>query len=136
VIFGSSRGSSNSRNTGTFTSRNSSILVFTTLGTFVGTILIRSSRGIGYYSSRGSRGGIEVVARRGRGRIVGGNRRGIISQGYRRLFSIVVIKANRISPFIRSTSASSISSYIYTYSSFSLIITNKVWAIIVVLLFY
>jgi hypothetical protein len=136
VIFGSSRGSSSSRNTSTFTSRNSSILIFTTLGVFIGTILIWSSRGIGYYSSRGGRGGIRVVARGGGGRIIGGSRRGIVSRGRRYLFSIVVIKADRISPFVRSTSASSISSYIYIYSSFSLIIANKVWAIIVVPLFY
>jgi len=125
VIFGSSRGSrGSSRNTGTFTSRNSSILVFIILGAFVGTILIWSSRGIGYYSSRGSRGGGIVGG--GGGRIVGGSRRGIVGRGRRRLFSIVVIKANWISPFTRSTSALSISSYIYIYSSFSLIIANKV----------
>jgi hypothetical protein len=136
VIFGSSRGSSSSRNTSAFAGRNSSIPVFTTLGAFIGIIPVWSSRGIGYYSSRGSRGGIRVVARGEGGRIVRGSRRGIVSRGYRRLFSIVVIKANRISPFMRSTSASSIFSYIYIYSSFSLIIANKVWVIIVVPLFY
>jgi hypothetical protein len=126
VIFGSSRGNSNSRNTSTFINKNSSIPIFITLGAFVGTIPVWSSRGIGYYSSRGSRGGIRVIAKgRGSG-IVGGNRRNIVSRGYRRLFSIIVIKANRISPFMRSTSTSSISSYIYIYSSFSLIIANKV----------
>jgi hypothetical protein len=126
VIFGSNKDSSSSGNTSIFTSRNSNIPVFTTLGTFTGTIPIWSSKGIGYYSSRGSRGGIRVVARGGGGGIVGGSRRGIIGRGYRHLFSIVVIKANRIDPFMRSASASSISSYIYIYSSFSLIITNKV----------
>jgi hypothetical protein len=126
VIFGSSRGSSSSRNTGAFTSRNNSILVFTTLGVFTGTILIWSSKGIGYYSSRGNRGGIKVVARGGGGGIIGSSRRGIVGRGYKRLFSIVVIKANRIGPFMRSTFTLSISSYIYIYSSFSLIITNKV----------
>ena len=94
MIFGSSRGSSSSGNTSTFTSRNSSILVFTTLGVFASTIPVWSSRGIGYYSSRGSRGGIRVVARGGGSGIIGGNRRGIVGQGYRYLFSIVVIKAN------------------------------------------
>jgi hypothetical protein len=127
VIFGSSRGNrGSSRNTSTFTSRNSSILAFTTLGVFVGAIPVWFSRGIGYYSNRGSRGGIGVVARGGGGRIIGGSRRGIVSRGRRRLFSIVVIKANWISPFIRSTSALSISSYVYIYNSFSLIIANKV----------
>jgi hypothetical protein len=126
VIFGSNRGSSSSRNTSVFTSRNSSIPVFTTLGAFVGTIPVRSSRGIGCCSSGGGRGGIGVVARGRGGRIIGGSRRGIVSRGHKRLFSVVVIKANRIGPFIRSTSASSISSYIYIYSSFSLIIANKV----------
>jgi len=126
VIFGSSRGSrSSSRNTSIFTSRNSSILIFTTLELFVGTIPIWSGRGIGYYSSRGDRGGGGGGGIM-RGRIVGGNRRGIVSRGYRRLFSIRVIKANRISPFTRSTSILSISSYIYIYSSFSLIIANKI----------
>jgi hypothetical protein len=126
VIFGSSRGGSSSRNTSAFTGRNSSIPVFTTLGVFVGTIPIRSGRGIGCCSSRGSRGGIRVVARGRGGRIIGGSRRGIVGRGRRRLFSVVVIKANRIGPFIRSASASSISSYIYIYSSFSLIIADKV----------
>jgi hypothetical protein len=94
VIFGSSRGSrGSSRNTSIFTSRNSSILVFTTLRAFIGTIPIWSSRGIGYYSSRGNRGGRGVI-KGGRGGIVGGNRRGIVGRGYRHLFSIVVIKAN------------------------------------------
>jgi len=121
VIFGSSRGNrGSSRNTSIFTSRNSSIPIFITLGAFVGTILIWSSRGIGCYSSRGNRGGGR------RSRIIGGNRRGIVGRGYRRLFSIRVIKANRISPFMRSTSTLSISSYIYIYSSFFLIIANKV----------
>jgi len=78
VIFGSSRGSrGSSRNTGVFTSRNSSIPVFITLGVFVSTIPIRSGRGIGYYSSRGSRGGGVVGG--GGSRIVGGSRRGIVS---------------------------------------------------------
>jgi hypothetical protein len=78
VIFGSGRGSrGNSENTSVFTSRNSSILVFTTLGVFIGTIPIYSSRGIGCYSSRGSRGGGGVV-RRGGGRIIGGSKRGIV----------------------------------------------------------
>jgi len=136
VIFGSSRGSrGSSRNTSTFTSRNSSIPVFTTLGVFAGIIPIRSSRGIGYYSSRGGRGGGRggrIIGGRiigGRiigSRIIGGSRRGIVGRGHRRLFSIVVIKTNRISPFTRSTSTSSISSYIYIYSSFSLIIADKV----------
>jgi len=127
VIFGSGRGSRGSgRNTGTFTGRNSSTPVFTTLGAFVGAIPVRSGRGIGYYSSRGSRGGIRVVTRGGGGGIIGGSRRGIVGRGYRCLFSIVVIKANRIGLFIRSTSALSISSYVYIYSSFSLIIANKV----------
>jgi hypothetical protein len=95
VIFGSSRGSKgSSRNTSTFAGRNSSIPIFTTLGVFTGTIPIRSSRGIGYYSSRGSRGGGGGVVRGGGGRIIGGNRRHIVGQGYRRLFSIIVIKAN------------------------------------------
>jgi len=95
VIFGSSRGSRDSSgNTGAFASRNSSTLVFTTLGAFIGAIPVRSSRGVGCYSSRGSRGGIGVVTRGGGGRIVGGSRRGVIGRGYRRLFSIVVIKAN------------------------------------------
>ena len=77
MIFGSNKGNrGSSRNTGAFTSKNSSILVFTTLGVFVGTILIRSSRGIGYYSSRGSRGG--GVVRRGGNRIIRGSRRGIV----------------------------------------------------------
>jgi len=41
VIFGSSRGSrGNSGNTSTFTSRNSSIPIFTTLGAFAGAIPI------------------------------------------------------------------------------------------------
>ena len=41
VIFGSNRDSKgNSRNTSTFTSKNSNILAFTTLGVFIGTILI------------------------------------------------------------------------------------------------
>ena len=93
MIFGSSRGSrSSSRNTSIVTSRNSSTLIFTTLEVFIGTIPIRSSRGIGYYSSRGSRGG--GVVRRGGNRIIRGSRRGIVGRGYRRLFSIVVIKAN------------------------------------------
>jgi hypothetical protein len=93
VIFGSSRGSGGSSgNTSAFTSRNSSIPVFTTLGAFIGTIPIRSGRGIGYYSSRGSRGG--GVVRGGGSGIVGGNRRGIVGRGHRYLFSIVVIKAN------------------------------------------
>jgi len=117
-----------------FTSKNSSILVFTTLWAFISTILIWSSRSIGYYSSRGSRGG--GIVRGGGGGIVGGSRRGIVGRGYKRLFSIVVIKTNWIGPFTRSTSALSISSYIYIYSSFSLIITNKVWAIKLELLFY
>jgi hypothetical protein len=123
VIFGSSRGNRGSRgNTSVFTSRNSGVPVFTTLGAFVGTIPIWSSRGIGCYSSGGSRGG----GGRGGSGIVGGSRRGIVGWGYRRLFSVVVIKANRIGPFTRSTSASSISSYTYIYSSFSLKIANKV----------
>jgi hypothetical protein len=127
VIFGSNRGSrGSSGNTSAFTSRNSSIPIFTTLGVFVGAIPIWSSRGIGCYSSRGGKGGIRVVARGGGGRIVGGSRMGIAGRGYKRLFSIVVIKANRISPFVRSTSALSISSCIHIYSSFSLIIANKV----------
>jgi hypothetical protein len=79
VIFGSSRGSRGSgRNTGIFTSRNSNIPIFTTLGVFAGTIPIESSRGIGYYSSRGSRGGGGGVVRGGGSRIIGGNRRYII----------------------------------------------------------
>jgi hypothetical protein len=119
VIFGSGGGSGGSSgNTGTFTSRNSSAPIFTTLGAFIGAIPIRSGGGIGYYSSRGGRGG--------GGGIIGGGGRGIVGRGYRRLFSIVVIKANRISPFARSTSALSISSYTYIYSSFSLKIANKV----------
>ena len=76
MIFGSSRGSrGSSRNTGIFISRNSSILIFTTLGVFIGTIPIWSSSGIGYYSSRGNRGGgrgSRIVG----GRIIGGSRRG------------------------------------------------------------
>jgi hypothetical protein len=81
VIFGSSRSSrDNSRNTSAFTSRNSSIPAFTTLGAFTGTIYIRSSRGIGYYSNRGSRGGGGGgVVRGGGSRIIGGSRRGIVS---------------------------------------------------------
>jgi hypothetical protein len=79
VIFRSSRGSRGSRgNTSVFTSRNSSILVFTTLGAFIGTILIWSSRGIGYYSSRGGRGRGRGVVRGGGSGIVRGNRRGIV----------------------------------------------------------
>jgi len=79
VIFGSSRGNrGSSRNTSIFTSKNSSIPIFTTLGVFIGTILIWSSRGIGYYSSRGSRRGIGVVTRGGGGRIIGGSKRGIV----------------------------------------------------------
>jgi hypothetical protein len=39
---------------------------------------------------------------------------------------VVVIKADRISPFVRSASASSISSCAYIYSSFSLKIADKV----------
>ena len=128
MIFGSSRGNRSSRgNTSIFTSRNSSIPIFTTLGVFIGTILIWSSRGIGYYSSRDNRGGGGGgVVRGGGSRIVGGSRRGIVGRGYRRLFSVVVIKANRISPFTRFTSTLSISSYTYIYSSFSLKIANKV----------
>jgi hypothetical protein len=126
VIFGSSRGSSSSGNTSAFASRNSSIPVFTTLGAFVGVIPVWFSRGIGCYSSGGSRRGIRVIARGGGGGIIGGSRRGIVSRGYKRLFSIVVIKANRISLFIRSASTSSISSYVYIYGFFSLIIANKV----------
>jgi len=88
VIFGSSRGSrGNSRNTSTFTNRNSSIPIFTTLGVFIGTIPIWSGRGIRYYGSRGSRGG-------GSSGTIGGSRRGIVGRGYKRLFSIGVIKAN------------------------------------------
>ena len=125
MIFGSSRGNrGNSRNTSTFTSKNSSIPIFITLGVFIGTIPIWSSRGIRYYSSGGSRGG--RGGRIMRSGIIGGSRRGIVGRGHRCLFSIGVIKANRIGPFIRSTSASSISSYIYIYSSFSLIIAIKV----------
>jgi len=94
VIFGSSRGSrGSSRNTGAFTSRNSSAPIFTTLGAFVGAIPIWSGRGIGCYSSRGGRGGRGVV-RGGGSRIVGGSRRGIVGRGHRRLFSVVVIKAD------------------------------------------
>jgi hypothetical protein len=126
VIFGSSRGSGGSSgNTSVFTSKNSSAPIFTTLEVFAGTIPIWSGRGIGYYSSGGGRGRGGVV-RGGGGGIIGGGRRGIVGRGYRRLFSIVVIKANRISPFIRSTSALSISSYTYIYSSFSLKIADKV----------
>jgi hypothetical protein len=78
VIFGSNRGSSSSsRNTGMFTSRNSSALAFTTLGAFAGAIPVRSGKGIGYYGSRGDRGGIGVVTRGGSG-IIGGSRRGIV----------------------------------------------------------
>jgi hypothetical protein len=128
VIFGSSRGNRGSGgNTSAFAGRNSGTPVFTTLGVFTGAIPIWSGRGIGYYSSRGSRGGGGGgIVRGGGSRIVGGSKRGIVSRGHRRLFSIVVIKANRIGPFTRSTSALSISSYAYIYSSFSLKITNKV----------
>jgi hypothetical protein len=119
VIFGSGRGSGGSSgNTGVFTGRNSSAPAFTTLGALAGAIPVRSGKGIGCCSSRGSRGG--------GGGIIGGSGRGIVGRGYRRLFSIVVIKANRISPFTRSTSALSISSYTYIYGSFSLKIANKV----------
>jgi len=120
VIFGSSGGNRGSGgNTSAFTSRNSNTPVFTTLGAFTNTIPVRSSRGIGCYRGEGGRGG-------GGGGIIGGSGRGIVGRGYRRLFSIVVIKTNRISPFTRSTSALSISSYIYIYDSFSLIIAIKV----------
>jgi len=52
---------------------NSSVLVFLTLRAFISTILIWSSRGIGHYSSRGSRiGGVTI--RRGGGGIIRGNR--------------------------------------------------------------
>jgi hypothetical protein len=119
VIFRSSGGSGgNSGNTSAFANRNSSAPAFTTPGAFIGAIPVWSGGGIGCYSSRGGRGG--------GGGIIGGGRRGIVGQGYRRLFSVVVIKANRISPFIRSTSALSISSYTHIYSSFSLKIANKV----------
>ena len=71
MIFGSSRGSRGSnRTTSIFTSRNSSIPIFTTPGVFIGTIPIWSGRGIGYYRGRGDRGG--------GGRIIRGNRRGIV----------------------------------------------------------
>jgi hypothetical protein len=103
---------------------------------FVGAIPIRSSGGIGCCGSGGGRGGGGGVVRGGGSRIVGGSRRGVAGRGRRRLFSVVVIKANRISPFARSASASSISSYAYIYSSFSLKIADKVWVIEVVPLFY
>jgi hypothetical protein len=48
VIFGSSGGDRGSRgNTSAFTSRNSGVPTFTTLGAFIGAIPIRSGRGIG-----------------------------------------------------------------------------------------
>jgi hypothetical protein len=96
VIFGSSRGSGGSGgNTGAFTSRNSGAPAFTTPGAFAGAIPVRSGRGIGCYSGGGGRGGGGGVVRgRGGGGIVRGSGRGIAGRGYRRLFSIVVIKAN------------------------------------------
>ena len=120
MIFGSGRGSRGSgRNTGTFTGRNSGIPTFTTPGAFAGTIPVQSGGGIRCYSSRDGRGG-------GSNRTVEGSRRGIVGRGHRRLFSIGVIKADRIGPFMRSASALSISSYVYIYGSFSLIIADKV----------
>jgi len=80
VIFGSSKGNrGNSRNTSIFTSKNNSILIFTTLGAFISTILIWSNRGIGYYSNRGGRRGGGVVRGRGNSRIIRGSKRGIVS---------------------------------------------------------
>jgi hypothetical protein len=87
VIFGSGGGGGGgSGNTGVFAGRNSSAPAFTTLGALAGAIPVRSGRGIGCCSGRGSRGGGD--------RIIRGSRRGIVGRGYRRLFSIVVIKAN------------------------------------------
>jgi hypothetical protein len=126
VIFGSGRGSrGGGGNTGVFAGRNGGAPAFTTPGVFAGAIPVRSGGGIGCYSSGGGGGGGGVV-RGGGGRIVGGGRRGIVGRGRRRLFSVVVIKADRIGPFVRSASAFSISSYAYTYSSFSLKIADKV----------
>jgi hypothetical protein len=127
VIFGSGGGSGGSSgNTGAFAGRNSGTPIFTTLGAFAGAIPVRSGGGIGYYSGGGGGGGGGGVVRGGGGGIIGGSRRGIVGRGHRCLFSIVVIKANRIGPFARSTSTSSISSYTHIYSSFSLKIANKV----------
>jgi len=79
VIFGSGGGGGGSGgNTGAFTSRNSGVPIFTTLGAFAGTVPVRSGGGIGYCGSGGGRGGIRVVTRGGGGRIVGGSRRGIV----------------------------------------------------------
>jgi hypothetical protein len=96
VIFGSGGGSGGSSgNTSIFAGRNNnSVPIFTTLGVFAGAIPVRSGRGIGYYSSGGGRGGGGGVVRGGGGEIIGGSERGIVGRGYRRLFSIVVIKAN------------------------------------------
>jgi hypothetical protein len=128
VIFGSSRGGRGGRgNTGVFTGRNSGTPVFTTLGAFAGAIPVRSGGGIRYCGSGGGRGGGGGgVVKGGGSGIIGGGRRGIVGRGRRRLFSVVVIKADRIGPFTRSASASSISSYAYIYGSFSLKIANKV----------
>ena len=88
MIFGSGGGSrGNSGNTSTFTGRNSGAPIFTTLGAFAGAIPVRSGGGVRCCGGRGGGGG-------GSGRTVGGSRRGIVGRGYRRLFSIVVIKAN------------------------------------------
>jgi hypothetical protein len=96
VIFGSGGGGGGSSgNTSIFTGRNSGAPVFTTPGAFVGAIPIRSGGGVGCYSSRGGRGGGGGVVRGGGGGgIIGGSGRGIVGRGRRRLFSVVVIKAN------------------------------------------
>jgi hypothetical protein len=95
VIFGSGGGGEGSGgNTGVFTGRNSGAPIFTTPGAFVGAILVRSSRGIGCCGGRGGGGGGGGVVRGGGGGIIGGGGRRIVGRGYRRLFSVVVIKAN------------------------------------------
>jgi hypothetical protein len=127
VIFGSGGGSGGSgRNTGAFAGRNGGAPVFTTLGAFAGAIPVRSGGGVGCCGGGGGGGGGGGVVRGEGGGIVGGGGRRIVGRGRRRLFSVVVIKADRIGPFARSTSASSISSCAYTYGSFSLKIADKV----------